>query len=239
MTATTQTMTDLKNTIDNSQNTTIVLKNDYSYYQGDSLTDGIMIDKSVTIDGQNHKIDGQNNMRLFRITNGASVTFKNIIFLNGFADREGSGGAVWNNGAKSVTAINCTFENNRAYHGGALDHVDAKNCTFINNNAKSNLNSEGGAMYDGIAVNCTFIKNYSDHSGGATSQTETINCTFINNTARVGGGAMYGRVSSYSTFINNRAFSGGAMKVTIATRCTFINNIQEGICNNSWILLRT
>ncbi|WP_292896411.1 Ig-like domain repeat protein [Methanobrevibacter sp.] len=228
MTATTQTMTDLKNTIDNSQNTTIVLKNDYSYYQGDSLTDGIMIDKSVTIDGQNHKIDGQNNMRLFRITNGASVTFKNIIFLNGFADREGSGGAVWNNGAKSVTAINCTFENNRAYHGGALDHVDAKNCTFINNNAKSNLNSEGGAMYDGIAVNCTFIKNYSDHSGGATSQTETINCTFINNTARVGGGAMYGRVSSYSTFINNRAFSGGAMKVTIATRCTFINNIQEG-----------
>ena len=48
MTATTQTMTDLKNTIDNSQNTTIVLKNDYSYYQGDSLPDGIVIDKSVT-----------------------------------------------------------------------------------------------------------------------------------------------------------------------------------------------
>ena len=115
-----KTMTDLKNTIDNSQDSTIILSDDYSYVDTDSsLKDGIEIRKSVTIDGQGHKIDANKKMRIFQVTSDATVTFKNISFLNGWTENYGYGGAIWSNGG-NVIAINCTFKNNSAYYGGAM-----------------------------------------------------------------------------------------------------------------------
>ena len=222
MTATTQTMTDLKNTIDNTQNTTIVLKNDYSYYTGDSLPDGIVIDKSLTIDGQHHKIDGKNNMRLFKVTNNAVVTFKNIIFLNGKTTEEG--GAISNMGAKEVNAINCTFEYNTAFNGGAIRDVHAENCIFKNNRAWIEAYGYGGAMLFNTAVNCIFTHNNATQGGGALNNGTAINCTFENNWAQYGGGAIYEGIAINSTFINNSAFAGGGMYYSTATNCTFINN---------------
>ena len=136
-------MDHLNNLVKDTQNKTITL--DYDYYCYDinqNYVNGILINKSMTIDGQGHKINANYKMRIFQVTNGANVTFKNITFLN--AATTGTGGAIWNNEA-NVTAIDCTFENNVASYGGALFNVNAEYCTFKNNQA-FNVNYGGGAM---------------------------------------------------------------------------------------------
>ena len=126
-------MTKLQNTIKNNKNTTIFLGDDYQWSKQDnSLENGIIVDKSITIDGQGHKIDANHNMRIFQVTNHTMVTFKNITFLNGWTGNEGYGGAVWNNGAENITIIDCAFNGNTASYGGAISSVcNAINCTFI------------------------------------------------------------------------------------------------------------
>ena len=228
-----KTMTDLKNTIDNSQDSTIILSDDYSYVDTDSsLKDGIEIRKSVTIDGQGHKIDANKKMRIFQVTSDATVTFKNISFLNGWTENYGYGGAIWSNGG-NVIAINCTFKNNSAYYGGAMKEGTAINCTFIKNKASQ----EGGAIYyktnnKDYALNCTFIGNeayigsgiYIDRTSAENPITTAENCSFINNTA-LHDSAMFQGTAVNCTFINNTAHNdGAAMRHCHAVNCTFENN---------------
>ena len=60
------TFTDLQNKIDSYDGTTIKLENDY-YYNDGFDADGIRISKSITIDGQGHKIDARHAARIFFI----------------------------------------------------------------------------------------------------------------------------------------------------------------------------
>ena len=49
-------MTDLQNTIKNNKDTTFFLNDDYQWFEQDrDLENGIIIDKSIIIDGQGHK----------------------------------------------------------------------------------------------------------------------------------------------------------------------------------------
>ena len=146
-------MKNLNILIKDTTNNRIFLDKDYQWSEQDkNLTKGIIVNKSITIDGQGHKIDANNKMRIFQVTNDAIVTFKNINFLNG--EYKGYGGAVLNNGAgKNVKIINCTFNGNRALNGTIVS-VTAINCTFINNTVKF-----GAAIYYGEARNCIFT-NY-------------------------------------------------------------------------------
>ena len=165
-------MTELENTIKNNKNTTIILNDDYQWTEQDTdLENGIIVNKSLIIDGQGHKIDANHKMRIFQVTNNAIITFKNINFLNGWTANGGCGGAVWNNGAQNITIINCTFNGNTAYYGGAISGRigDLTNCTFTGNSA-----SYGGAIYIG--------------SGGVSGN---LGGTFINNVAKRYGGAIY------------------------------------------------
>ena len=227
ITDTPKTMTELKDTIDSTQNVTIILNDDYSYSDDDSdLKNGIEISKSITIDGQGHKIDGAGKMRIFQVTDNAAVTFKNMVLLNGWVDDEEFGAAVWNNGTGNVTAINCTFKNNNAsYDGGAIYNGSALNCTFINNSATFN----GGAIYNGSAVNCSFINNTAQR-GGAISISSAVNCSFFNNTA-ADGGAIYNGSALDCYFVNNTSSKdGGAfyfMDESSLTNCNFTNNHAE------------
>ena len=214
---------ELETLIQNTQNETILLNNDYYCYEEGSLKNGIMINKSITIDGQGYRIDADKLMRIFQITNNATATFKNIVFLNGNAGANGYGGAIWNNGAKSVTAINCTFENNTANYGGALTSANAVNCTFKSNYGSQDT-SIGGAMYEGTATNCIFTGNYVKQYGGAMYNATAINCTFTgNNAIRIGGAMDYGTATN-CTFIDNTASLGQSMMQGTAINCTFVNN---------------
>ena len=241
-----KTMTELKDIIDSTQDT-IILNDDYSYVESDELENGIEIRESLTIDGKGHTIDAAGKMRIFQVTNNAVVTFKNIIFENGWTGSKGYGGAVWNNGGNTITVINCTFNKNSANYGGAISRVNAINCTFINNEAYE----YGGAMYEGgSAVNCTFVNNKAKEYGGAMEggsavNCSAVNCTFINNTAIESGaveqlssavncifinntaeytGAMYGGHAINCTFINNKGGVSDTIGDGLATNCTFVNN---------------
>ncbi len=171
-------------------------------------------------------------MRIFQVTDDATVTFKNISFLNGWTGNYGYGGAIWQNGG-NIIAINCTFENNSAYYGGALKEGTAINCSFINNNVSDN----GGAIHyynneKDSAVNCTFIGNEANFGSALYTEISTdnpiataVNCTFINNIAK-SYGAMDKGTAVNCTFINNTAGSETtAMHSCTAVNCTFENDI--------------
>ena len=55
----------------------------HNYYYDENtdkdMVNGIVISKSMNINGWGRKIDAANKMRIFQVTNGATVTFKNII----------------------------------------------------------------------------------------------------------------------------------------------------------------
>ena len=86
------------------------------------IKDGINITKDITVDGKGYTIDGNSQSRIFNIVN-ATVTLKNINFINGYAD---SGAAICCNGG-NLTIIGCNFLNNNAYdpnmEGGAVDFM--------------------------------------------------------------------------------------------------------------------
>ena len=241
-------MTDLQNTINN--NDTIILNNNYHFLKEDKcykwsgkyvLEDGIIIDKSITIDGQGHKIDANHKMRIFQVTNNANVVLKNINFLNGYVDavQKEIGGAIWNKGAKDLTVINCTFIGNKANLGGALNNANIINCTFKNNKA-----DYGGAIYSTInkiqITDSKFIDNIAN-DGGAISTPNNIkikNCMFINNRAKeflflqcCGGAIRCGKNIQIDNciFVNNSAEDyGGAI---YADTITWINTPSYFIGN--------
>ena len=206
--------------------------------------EGIIINKTIIIDGRGHILDGRGMSRIFKVI-GGRVIFKNIIFRDGSSDM---GSAIYG----ESLVINSTFESNYCRntlryqeisasiyglisspfyrltcYGGATYNVNATNCTFKFNHA-----DHGGAMYEGNAFNCTFESNRADSYGGAISIGNAFNCTFKSNYAyRMG--AMYGGNAFSCTFVNNVAYEGGgALCTALASNCIFINNSAKygGAC---------
>lgn len=136
-------------------------------YDGGS-DDGINIDH-ITINGNNHTIDGNNTSRIFNIY-GNGVVLNDITFSNAKSRTEG--GAIY---AESVFELN--------------------NCKFINStvfyNSYAGYHSKGGAIYSTKNLklsNCEFANNdaYSEYHGGFGSaiyceaNVDLFNCTFVN-----------------------------------------------------------
>ena len=104
---------DFKQLNDNvtSATTTLELTKNYTYNPDVDLDykDGINITKDITVEGNGYTIDGNGQSRIFNIVN-ATVTLKNINFINGNAS---SGGAIcFERG--NLTIIGCNFLNNNA-----------------------------------------------------------------------------------------------------------------------------
>ena len=214
-----------------TKGSTLTLNKNYQCEDGfDTL--GIIIDKSITIDGNGSKIDAQGKSRIFKIT-AANVILKNIIFTNGKI--KGNGGAVFFDSTGTVT--NCNFTNNFAYNGGAIyGEGTILNCRFINNSASD----WGGAIFisSGNVTNCNFINNTIDgdvlrHFGGAIYFEYggiLTDCNFTNNFAYNGGAIYGGETILNCRFINNSAFSGGAIhNAHNIINCLFINNSANNL----------
>ena len=213
---------DLNATINGNYNQTVYLNGTCNYiYNSDTdsdFTDGIFINRNLTLYGNGAVIDGNFTARIFKIYDLVDeVIFYNITFINGKTLQYGA--AVY---GKSLL-VNCSFINNTAGYGGtpgyggAIYGGNAVDSLFIKNSA-----SFGGAIFKGNALNSTFKFNNAD-SGGAIQDANATNCTFINNTASAGGALLDGNAFD-STFINNTARDGGAISLGNATNCTFINN---------------
>ena len=82
--------------IGNRSETNLTLDKDYVFYPDydANFSEGIVINDTVLIDGNGHRIDGANQARIFNIT-GNGVTLKNIILVNGYA---ANGSAIYSTG---------------------------------------------------------------------------------------------------------------------------------------------
>ena len=164
---------------------------DKDYYGGN-----ITISKTLTINGNNHVLDGQNQLKILTVT-APNVVLKDIFFING--NSEGGGALTMTNGE----IINCTFKNNHAYIGGSIiaDSCKVKDCTF-----ESNYATYGGAIVcsDSELSNLILKDNVADMDGGAieSSNSKLSDLTCINNHAESGGGA----ISSYNSIVNDSYF---------------------------------
>lgn len=204
-------------------------------------TDGITINKNLTVIGKNKEntiINAEQAGRIFNITEGNILTLINITLINGIAD---SGGAIYNGGGTAVIN-NCAFKNNNATNAGGAIYSTDGNLTVTKSNFNDNTAGSGGAIdifgYLNL-VNSTFTNNNA-YGGGSIQYWGSNggyidNCNFINNTATSGGAiaAWYQPRLVFiknSNFVNNSADYGGAIIKQVMEgninidNCNFTNN---------------
>ena len=245
---TSKTFGELRNEIKSAEEgSTLVLLNDCSCESGFS-SDGIGIQKQLTIDGNGHTINGKNTARTFFI-DADNVVLKNIIFTNG--NSKGNSGGVLLIRASNTVIENCTFKNSKDVYGGAIyitekTKVDNKaltgtkinNCKFESNTAEKG----GGAIYalgkGNTITNSKFTSNKADGMGGAVqianNNNKIMNNTFTSNSAKTEAGAlalMYcsNQKIEENTFTKNTAGSiAGAIDLYKGSGYTVKNNKFDG-----------
>ena len=204
-----------------------VLFLDSNYTDNSSTGVKIIINKNITIDGQNHTLNFNNKSSThFNISREYQVTLKNIILINAQANM---GGVIVNNG--SVILDNISFMDNYASSGGAIyntGNLSINNTLFMGNKAK-----DGGAIYN--TGNLSIINtNFGYNSVNKTNPEDyEINAT---------GGAIYnyqGQIKiSDSLFAYNSAYgtyytgAAGAIYnlygIVNISDSQFLNNTAEG-----------
>ena len=112
------TYTDLQRLID--ANTNLDLTYDFIYtpaIDGDKFPNGVNITKTITINGNNHTISGNNTLAVFYV-NGTGVHLDNITFINAKAEST----VFWNNTLGYIS--NSTFKDNNVtydiYHNQTM-----------------------------------------------------------------------------------------------------------------------
>ena len=211
--------TDLKHLISNSGDV-INLTRDYTFsvMSDYMLMDGIYINKDLTINGNNHVIDGDGWARIFYI-DGHKVVLNNITFANGNAD---NGGAIQTSSQTSLSIDSCRFENNSAKNGGAIylksyNPINIESSIFKNNTASE----KGGAIHYRGDYESKIFSN--------------ITGTFTNNRASDGGAIYLIDVNRYhikGNFTKNSAGNtGGAICAAAALALLLIRpvTLQESI----------
>jgi len=210
-----------------TQGSTLTLNKNYEYDSGFDI-EGIVIDKSITIDGNGFKIDAHGNSRIFKIA-VENVILKNIIFTNGKTE---NGGAVYFEKSGDVT--NCSFTNNNNGEGAVFfaGKGEVTNCNFFDNYAEY-----GSAVYFsdlGVLANCNFTDSTATKDGGAVyfqNTGDVRNCNFINSASKNNGGAVFfeksGTVANCNFTDSTALNTGGAVYFFSdgeATNCSFTNN---------------
>ena len=235
------TFSNLKGIIDSAKEGSTIYLNK-NYYLDDDFFDEyyfILIDKSLTIDGNNHILNGYSKSSIFGIDENVKVNLRNIRFVDGMYE-EGNGGAIYSFG--NINVYNCTFTGNNAYHGGAIysrgqcyiekstfNSNSATNwggsiysdgeCHIVNSIFKSNSANSGGALClqaESFITGSTFEDNTADYGGAIDCGDEVtvLSSIFKRNIAKVSGGSIYleGNASiSNSNFESNNAKYGGAI----------------------------
>ena len=254
-----RTFTDLQNaiglvtgTLTLNQNVAMTAK------EAADFTNGITINKDITIDGKGHTIDAKNLGRIFSIGEGFTVTLTNATLINGKATE---GGAIYNDGSLTLSDVKLS-DNAADSYGGAVfnnGHLVVGNSVFdandIVNRGSASVDYGGAAIYnwyDGVLTvsgsNFTNnIKNYKNGDRLVGAITTIGNATvsgsnFVNNSGRWGGaisatGAELRKNSSTLTvsntiFKDNSALYAGAVYIWGSNYniadCVFDNNTAFG-----------
>ena len=178
------------------------LAKDYAYNPStdSNLISGMLINETLTLNGNGHTIDGGNNARLFILGgytsrswgittyHGYTYNFNNITFINAKTTVD-AGAVISSHVYPNVVSIsNCNFTNNVGNRGAISvsvqnselisPQVDDGSVTIVGSIFENNFASDrGGAIYSGI-------------SNGHSSIT-VRNSVFVNNTASGYAQAIY------------------------------------------------
>ena len=201
---------------------------------------------NLTIDGggQAVQLDGQNNVQVFTVNTGMTLTLKRLTVTKGSSD---VGGGIDNNGG-TVTFSNSTVFNNSASNGGGIFNTNSGMMTISNSTISNNsISNSGGGVFNDYSSTVTFsnstISNntgpnsgfYDDGGGIFNHGTVTFsNSTISSNSINFGGGifnADSGTMTiNQSTVANNSSassgggiYNGDGSTLTIS-QSTFANN---------------
>ena len=254
-----RTFTDLQNaiglvtgTLTLNQNVAMTAK------EAADFTNGITINKDITIDGKGHTINAKNLGRIFSIGEGFTVTLTNATLINGKATE---GGAIYNDGSLTLSDVKLSDNAADSYGGAVFNNGElvVSDSVFdsndIVNRGSASVDYGGAAIYnwkEGTlkVTNSNFtnnIKNYKngDNLVGAITtigNATVIGSNFVNNSGRWGGaisatGAELRKNSSTLTvsntiFKDNSALYAGAVYIWGSNYniadCVFDNNTAFG-----------
>ena len=254
-----RTFTDLQNaiglvtgTLTLNQNVAMTAK------EAADFTNGITINKDITIDGKGHTIDAKTLGRIFSIGEGFTVTLTNATLINGKATE---GGAIYNDGSLTLSDVKLSDNAADSYGGAVFNNGElvVSDSVFdsndIVNRGSASVDYGGAAIYnwkEGTlkVTNSNFtnnIKNYKngDNLVGAITtigNATVIGSNFVNNSGRWGGaisatGAELRKNSSTLTvsntiFKDNSALYAGAVYIWGSNYniadCVFDNNTAFG-----------
>ena len=254
-----RTFTDLQNaiglvtgTLTLNQNVAMTAK------EAADFTNGITINKDITIDGKGHTIDAKNLGRIFSIGEGFTVTLTNATLINGKADK---GGAIYNDGSLTLSDVKLSDNAADSYGGAVFNNGElvVSDSVFdsndIVNRGSASVDYGGAAIYNWYDGTLTVsgsnftnnIKNYKngDNLVGAITtigNATVIGSNFVNNSGRWGGaisatGAELRKNSSTLTvsntiFKDNSALYAGAVYIWGSNYniadCVFDNNTAFG-----------
>ena len=254
-----KTFTDLQNaiglvtgTLTLNQNVAMTAK------EAADFTNGITINKDITIDGKGHTIDAKNLGRIFSIGEGFTVTLTNATLINGKATE---GGAIYNDGSLTLSDVKLSDNAADGYGGAVFNNGElvVSDSVFdsndIVNRGSASVDYGGAAIYnwkEGTlkVTNSNFtnnIKNYKNGDNLVGAITTIGNATvsgsnFVNNSGRWGGaisatGAELRKNSSTLTvsntiFKDNSALYAGAVYIWGSNYniadCVFDNNTAFG-----------
>jgi len=224
-----RTFTDLQNaiglvtgTLTLNQNVAMTAK------EAADFTNGITINKDITIDGKGHTIDAKNLGRIFSIGEGFAVTLTNATLINGKATE---GGAIYNDGSLTLSDVKLS-DNAADSYGGAVfnnGHLVVGNSVFdandIVNRGSASVDYGGAAIYNWYDGTLTVsgsnftnnIKNYKngDYLVGAVATigdaTISDSC-FVNNAGRWGGAITTSGALIAGDDVNTLTVSGSTFK---------------------------
>ena len=254
-----RTFTDLQNAIGLVTGTLTLNQNiAMTAKEAADFTNGITINKDITIDGKGHTIDAKNLGRIFSIGEGFTVTLTNATLINGKADK---GGAIYNDGSLTLSDVKLSDNAADGYGGAVFNNGElvVSDSVFdsndIVNRGSASVDYGGAAIYnwkEGTlkVTNSNFtnnIKNYKNGDNLVGAITTIGNATvsgsnFVNNSGRWGGaisatGAELRKNSSTLTvsntiFKDNSALYAGAVYIWGSnyniTDCVFDNNTAFG-----------
>ena len=224
-----KTFTDLQNAIGLVTGTLTLNQNiAMTAKEAADFTNGITINKDITIDGKGHTIDAKNLGRIFSIGEGFTVTLTNATLINGKADK---GGAIYNDGSLTLSDVKLS-DNAADSYGGAVfnnGHLVVGNSVFdsndIVNRGSASVDYGGAAIYnwyDGVLTvsGSNFTNNIKNYKNGdrlvgavATIGDATISDScFVNNAGRWGGAISASGYLIAGDDVNTLTVSGSTFK---------------------------
>ncbi len=221
----------------------------------------LVLNKDVTIDASDYRrgivLDAGELSRIFRITEGATVTLKGLMITRGFADNGGAlineggtvhllecdlirntasaqGGAIFN-ALGTVEVVKGNFDGNRAGAGGAIANNPTCELMVSFSTFEEGEAGQGGGIHNNRGTaeirSSIFVENFGSAIGGGIYNEAGLmlveNCTVYGNASGVSVGA--GISNSFQTGFDTNL---------VLRHCTIAENIGGGVHNPTGAVLQ-